>query len=208
MDSFRSSSIRPSLRRPRGGTSSFDSDPDPPFVAIWNDVVAELNGDSYPGIRSTADTSPSSSPLSKEPGSSWSSPWSSPRGLPCCRFRRRSCRTRSNATSASRSSPASAVGSASASNWAFASQTQLRGTHGCLNELVRTTAIPEPDEVDEDDEALRQRRGKLADLLLQPIAERRRRRADRGQSQPPVHLRHLRHRGLQPVRSRRDARDR
>ena len=34
-----------SKTRPQRGYVSLTTDPDPPFVAIWNDVVAELNGD-------------------------------------------------------------------------------------------------------------------------------------------------------------------
>ena len=36
------------------GYSSLTADPDPPFVAIWNNVVAELNGDTELRDRPTA----------------------------------------------------------------------------------------------------------------------------------------------------------
>ncbi len=48
------------------GYPSLTADPDPPFVAVWNNVVAELNGDAEPGEQFNGDsTLPSLTPQQK-----------------------------------------------------------------------------------------------------------------------------------------------
>ena len=206
MWTVRSSSIRPSLSWPRGGTSSLTADPDPPFVAIWNDVVAELNGDTPSDGPSTAAPRHQLSPPSNEPGSSSSSPWSSPRGLLCCRFPRRSCRTRSNATSASRSSPASADSSASASNSACASRPRPRRLRRRRRRSAPTPADPTPTRSTRTSEAL----ASAEESWPTYFTNRPQNSAvdQRRQPQPSLHLRHLRHRLVEPVRPRRHPRHR
>ena len=49
MDSSSSFSWWSLRTRLRGYPSTLTADPDPPFVAVWNTVLAELNGDGRPG---------------------------------------------------------------------------------------------------------------------------------------------------------------
>src|SRR5262249_60590371 len=47
----------------KGVCSSLTADPDPPFVAVWNNVVAELNGDTDTGgLRNGDSTVPTLTP--------------------------------------------------------------------------------------------------------------------------------------------------
>ena len=55
-------------RTGREGYPSLTADPDPPFVAVWNTVVAELNGDTETTAAVNGDSPPPPSHPSKGPG--------------------------------------------------------------------------------------------------------------------------------------------
>ena len=206
---------RQSLTRARPsdqGESSLTDDPGSSFTTVWNAVVAELNGD------------PPTARPRRRPRSPDAAATSVARAGPSTDHRRglrsavgaeqSSSRTRSNAICGHRSPTRSAAGSASRSSSACASRRRPRDADDGSASPATCSAPTSTPTADSDastrttSATRRQRRTRSGRTYFTERRRDRHRRRRGEQPQPALHVRHLRHRRLQPVRPRRRPGDR
>ena len=184
------------------------ADPDPPFVAVWNNVVAELNGDTDTGETLNGDsTQPTLTPQQR----AWLKlvqPLVITEGFallsvptPFVQNEIERHLREPIITALSRQ-----LGQRVELGVRIAGPTSEEADDG-LNGFSTTPAIAEPDEVDEDSEARASAEESWPTYFSNRLPNTPAGEPTAVNSEPPVHLRHVRHRGLQQVRSRRDARD-
>ena len=183
------------------------ADPDPPFVAVWNLVLAELNGDTGGSV-----------PTNGEPAT----PNLTPQQRAWLKLVKPLVITEGFALL---SVPTSFVQNEIERHLREPIISALSRQLGQRVELGVRIASPSQDDADDAVAARRrhlprsrhrrdrrsqrsagQRRGELADVFLQRPPQDRRQRGGVHRPQPALHLRHLRHRRVEPVRPRREPR--
>ena len=185
------------------------ADPDAPFAAVWNTVVSELNGDEPDGPSTTNDdrTTPPLTPQQR----AWLTlvkPLTIAEGF------------------ALLSVPSSFVQNEIERHLRTQIVDALSRRLGQRIELGVRIAPPEPgdtddllnalppthdpdfDEVDDDTDALASTHESWPSYFLNKPPQNRAAPPRRCQPEQALHVRHVRHRGLEPVRARRGARDR